>query len=287
MKVELFQDDDAGCPYENMEQASELLCFEPMHRDGWGKQFPVDEDRPLRALHRWLLLFGGYAVAIPFTFQDYGSGGCRASLVGLDSDRAAGFLVVSQETVAREWEDHPEHGTDVERAEKCARAEFATWAAWLEGDVAGFVVDRGGPDEDSCWGFYGPDAEKYAGEEARAAAESAAFDRAKREATLRRFLLDPDIDPSSIRWPSWHIDRMLEAGQEVGATFRYYGGGTEKLRERTGEKVRVLRRLRPTEADYEVGPMYRVRFDEDGLTTAVFESELTYTHAAEREAVAA
>jgi len=168
VKVELFQDDDAGDPYEDMDQASELLCFEPMHRDGWGKQFPVDEDRPLRALHRWLLLFGGYAVAIPFTFQDYGSGGCRASLVGLDSDRAAGFLVVSQETVAREWEDHPEHGTDVEQAEKCARGEFATWAAWLEGDVAGFVVDRGGPDEDSCWGFYGPDAEKYAGEEARA-----------------------------------------------------------------------------------------------------------------------
>jgi hypothetical protein len=53
--------------------------------------------------------------------------------------------------------------------------------------------------------------------------------------------------------------------------FRYYGGGTEKLRERTGQTVEIIRPL--TEADPEVGPMFRVRFP-DGHENDAFGEEL-------------
>jgi hypothetical protein len=207
--VELHADTDAGDPYDQMEQASELLTFEQLHRDGFGSAFPVYEDgRELPVLARWLTLFGGYAVAIPFTFHDYGSGGYRASLVGLDSDRAAGFVVVAREKVAEEWPNETtiddETFSALEMAERCARAEFETWAAWLEGDVHGYVVADGTPEHDSCWGFYGP-GDEHVREEAKAAALWAAYEKAKREAKLRTFLLDPS--PPVV--PSWETFKQM------------------------------------------------------------------------------
>lgn len=56
-------------------------------------------------------------------------------------------------------------------------------------------------------------------------------------------------------------------------TFRYYGGGTEPLRERTGQEIEVLRELGDDERDREVGRMFRVRFP-DGHEADVFDEEL-------------
>ncbi len=58
------------------------------------------------------------------------------------------------------------------------------------------------------------------------------------------------------------------------ATFRYYGGGTEPLKERTGQQVSVIRPLTLDEADAEAGRMFRVRFP-DGHEADAFEEELT------------
>jgi len=63
-------------------------------------------------------------------------------------------------------------------------------------------------------------------------------------------------------------------------TFRYYGGGTELLRERTGETVEVLRELDDSERDPEVGRMFSVRFP-DGHVASVFEEELVEENGAD------
>jgi hypothetical protein len=57
------------------------------------------------------------------------------------------------------------------------------------------------------------------------------------------------------------------------AKFHYYGGGTEKLRERTGQNIEVLRELDDSERDPEVGRMFRVRFP-DGYEADAFEEEV-------------
>lgn len=202
--VRLYADDTAGNPYDDMDQASRIMGFDELHRAGFAEErFSVDEDRELKVLARWLTLFGGEAVAIPFTFSDYGSSGIRVSLTTVDNDRAAGFVVVSREKVAEEWPTETtidgETLTALEMAERCARAEFETWAAWLEGDVYGYVVAKGTPEEESVWGFYGPGME-YVKEEARSQAMYAAFERAVREETRRMYLLDPDANPARLSW---------------------------------------------------------------------------------------
>jgi hypothetical protein len=57
------------------------------------------------------------------------------------------------------------------------------------------------------------------------------------------------------------------------ATFMYYGGGTEDLRERTGQTIEVVRELDDTERDAEAGRMFRVRF-QDGFEADAFEEEV-------------
>ena len=64
-------------------------------------------------------------------------------------------------------------------------------------------------------------------------------------------------------------------------TFKYYGGGTEPLRERTGETIEVVRELGDDERDEEAGRMFVVRFP-DGFETHAFEEEVI-TETPERE----
>lgn len=55
--------------------------------------------------------------------------------------------------------------------------------------------------------------------------------------------------------------------------FLYYGGGTEDLRERTGQMIEVIRELDDSERDPEAGRMFRVRFP-DGHEADAFEDEV-------------
>lgn len=57
-------------------------------------------------------------------------------------------------------------------------AEVKEYDSYLRGEVYGYVIDPGGPDEDACWGFVGDD--DYVKQEANAAAECAAHAKAER-----------------------------------------------------------------------------------------------------------
>lgn len=173
--VSLYPDYDAGNPYDEWDQTSDILS-DP--RIGFGDPTPKlgawnREDPSSAVMCRWLTLFGGYALAIPAYIADYGSGGWRAFLSTPDDEPSPAYLVLSNEAYAREFGAYgmPLTGDAEHTAEKTCRAEFETFAAWLEGDVSGYTIERDGELLDSCWGFYGPDSDKYAREEAIAAAE--------------------------------------------------------------------------------------------------------------------
>ena len=172
--VRIVWDEDARNPYTEWDNASELLydgdydfgVSAPPHPES------VYADTPSSAIMaRYLTLFGGYAVAIPWSLSDYGSGGLRVHLDTPDDDPAIGWLVMTPETVREEWDG------DLEKAEACARAEFDSFRAYCEQEVFGYIVAEGTSDEDSCWGFYGD--MKYVTEEANAAAEWIAEERAR------------------------------------------------------------------------------------------------------------
>ncbi len=75
-----------------------------------------------------------------------------------------GFIFVSREKINEEHFARLGGRTD-ERIEEQLRGEVETYDQYLRGDVYGFVLrrpncdscDGPGEQEDSCWGFYGPD----------------------------------------------------------------------------------------------------------------------------------
>jgi hypothetical protein len=199
----IYQMDDAGNPYDEYDCASRLLVL-PEHARNYrsGELAPrADEYRTTAHGARYLRVVEGYPVVIPFRYDDYGSGGAVVGATTDDDERASGYLVVDRETVIREW---GEEKTATADAERCARAELAQFAQWVAGDVYGFIVADGTPEESSCWGFYGHDGmteqpDAYdAWTEARAMAEHAARERARREWWTRVYLLDPTPGPMPV-----------------------------------------------------------------------------------------
>lgn len=207
--VETFEHDGIECriyhddhsnnnPYVEYDNASSLFVSPALARQyDFGADVlheMADRDGPVVA--RWLTLFEGYPVVVPFYFHDYGSSGAR--ITATDADQCSGFVVIDNETVKREWGDGPDALAD---AERCARAELETFAAYVAGDVYGFVVAPDSPEEDSCWGFYGAytndDETSFGGAVAAAkeAASYAARQRALREWWTRVYLLDPNPGP--------------------------------------------------------------------------------------------
>src|SRR5574337_684291 len=134
VKVELFADDDAGDPFENFDQASRLVWRDSAAaREQYRDVETVNDERENAVTQRWLTLFDGEAVALPFQYRDWGSSGQRAWIC--DVEDCDGFVCVSREKMLEEWPDggtiDGEQLTSVGMAERCARDEFETWAAWL------------------------------------------------------------------------------------------------------------------------------------------------------------
>lgn len=176
--VEIHWDDDARNPYREWDNASTILSAvkdydlgEPMPSAG-ERQAWYRDDPSSRVMQRWLTTFGGFVLAIPFTFQDYGSGGARTWLTTPDDDPADGFLVVSRETFEREGWD------TVEEAERCARAEFESFAHYVSGEVFWYRVGGDAEDSETCGGFYGI-------EDVREMAKEMASDIARERKRLR------------------------------------------------------------------------------------------------------
>jgi len=184
MTCRLYQDYDAGNPFTEWDQASELLSDVKGYDLGGDVPHPESAyaDTPASAtMARWLTLFGGYALAIPWTFQDYGSSGARTWLTTPDDDPADGWLVLTREAFEREFGAYGmplriEDESEERSAERTIRAEFDAFRAWVEGEVIGYVVeDENGEHVDSCWGFYGEP--EHVRQEARSAAEHEAHER--------------------------------------------------------------------------------------------------------------
>jgi hypothetical protein len=126
-------------------------------------------------------------VAVPFSFQDYGSGGARLYVEDETSDAIAGFIFTTHKRVNELCgEDAKYH--EPEWIAEALRGELKVWAQYVEVDVYGVVVkDSDGEVVDSCWGLYGSE---YAEEEAetmlRDAVEDARGAAAKETAERER-----------------------------------------------------------------------------------------------------
>lgn len=170
-KVSIYQDYDAGDPFEQFDQLAELMWTDREHAyKNVGGRVSIDYDHFLdperftSAAHmqRYLTLMERYLVAIPFQLVDYGSNGYQAHVLAEPDDaRISGFLVVSEA-------NREKVGAPLEGIAENAMHDFNQWKAWVEGDVYGYVV-KTSDERESCWGFYGD--LDYVRKEAREEAE--------------------------------------------------------------------------------------------------------------------
>lgn len=190
VSVRIVYDEDARNPYDEFEPASRLLVRSRVRREfGFGAEYPFgsnDNDIPSAVAVRWLTMLGGYAIALPFEFADYGSSGARAYISEPSAESASGgYVVIDRHKAESEFlpsdrlyafTKEDERREFYATAERCARAEFGEFAHYVAGETFGYVAGEGFEDEDSCYGFYG---ETYVREEATAAAEHIAAERAR------------------------------------------------------------------------------------------------------------
>ena len=78
-----------------------------------------------------------------------------------------GFIYVSKERAREEYGFKRLTKERVQKVYEYLDNEVKTYAAYLEGDVYGYVIE-GGDIDDSCWGYVGPDGEGWALSEALA-----------------------------------------------------------------------------------------------------------------------
>src|SRR5690349_20588473 len=79
----IYWDPDAGNPYREWDMASRVIVSPRVARSfDIGEEWPrtLEDASSVAVAARYLRICEGYAVAVPFVFQDYGSSGSRAWL---------------------------------------------------------------------------------------------------------------------------------------------------------------------------------------------------------------
>ena len=171
LTVKIYQDDGACSPAE-WDNLGTLVAFSRMwreyriaERESTGTEDDAIERGGFALLARYLRITEN-ATAVPFDFQDYGSGGARLHAGDEGDDNPSGFIVTSPKRVRELCGDDPQFHAP-EWIKDALRGELKVWDQYVEGDVYGYVIERNGVEVDSLWGLYGFE---YAIEEAKSAA---------------------------------------------------------------------------------------------------------------------
>jgi hypothetical protein len=172
-RVILVPDQDAANPRDDCAPAGVMhMLDQPRHYVPQESDIPglasKIEDHDFKIIARWLKIVHGASVVLPlyWTGYDVPSAGTAD-----ETPRAGDYVGVTFDTpeaIQRGWLTHP--GTDVMAAALAADVEV--YRQWAEGEVYGYIVERGddGKEVDSCFGFIGTE---WAEEAAREALESA------------------------------------------------------------------------------------------------------------------
>lgn len=151
LKIKIYQDEDAGNPREECDEAGTMVCWHGRYTLGDKHNFSDPE-----AFREWWKENGKGGVLLSLFLYDHSGITMRATegenpfSCPWDSGQV-GFIYVTRETIIKEWGKRGK-----QKAINYLKGEVKTYDDYLTGDVYGYVVE--GPDGeelDSCWGYYG------------------------------------------------------------------------------------------------------------------------------------
>ena len=194
LKIRIEQDQDAESSRENQDNFGTMVCFHSQYNLGdvqGRKSYGSGEDfiRALasdhaddiqdKTLEECQSIIDDHFVMLPLFLYDH-SGitmSCHPFSCRWDSGQV-GWIYVSNKDAMENWprksmgakvsyKDGKPAKTVRQRAIDLLEAEVKEYDQFLTGDVWGYIVEDGEPDQDSCCGFYGYD---YCVEQAKEAA---------------------------------------------------------------------------------------------------------------------
>ncbi len=147
-------------------EGSDSLKSEVLYLEGvtygqlYNRAFDADIDDPNEYARRLISgrvdrvlgsALSGCVILPLYTIDQYGISIYISQRQRRSSFAQVGWIVCDSKTVQREFNG------DMEEAEKAIRTEVFVYDQYLTGDVYGFIVERDGKEDESCWGFFGWD----------------------------------------------------------------------------------------------------------------------------------
>lgn len=162
VSVAIYYDDSPESPRE-WSNLGTMVC--------WHRRINLGDEQASREFDTIEDLIASYDAKLVLPLYLYEHSGITMNVGGFgdpwDSGQV-GFIYASAETIREEYDCQRISAAVLAKAETVLRGEVEVYDQFLRGDVFGYIVDDGGPDEDSCWGFFG---EEYCKEEANSIAE--------------------------------------------------------------------------------------------------------------------
>ncbi len=153
----IYTDKDAESP-RDFDNLATMICFHRRYRLGDKHDYRADDFTSWNDFEAALHRADPRGLIVPLFLYDH-SGitiSTRPFSCPWDSGQI-GFAVVSSKRIMVEF--GVKRITQRTRSSVLAviEGEVETYDAYIRGDVYGFVVEDGGRQRDSCWGFYGLD----------------------------------------------------------------------------------------------------------------------------------
>jgi hypothetical protein len=162
IRVKIEQDEGPSNPREEFDNAGKLFV------DGGREYMDVDElPTPAGYPDKWAttglregwlytddgeISISGVEDIVALLVKAYP--GCE--VLEVSHNGRDGLLFMDRETMIKEWGRKKIVTPKVRALAKgCMESEWEEYIQWCDGEAYGYIVDEDGPDEDSCWGFFG------------------------------------------------------------------------------------------------------------------------------------
>ncbi len=152
-KILLDEDPQSPRDWDNL---SRFLCFHRRYTLGDKHAYRSGDFASWNDFRKALLREDPGALLVPLFMYDHSGLTIATKPFSCPWDSGQiGFAVVSSARIRKEYQAKRITSKLRERVRQAVDGEVAVYDAFLRGEVYGYVIERNGQQEDSCWGFFG------------------------------------------------------------------------------------------------------------------------------------